>query len=67
MKAPSNEIGALHVQAQSALIKAGLAKTAEIHPESIIAGLSVDRFSDESGMKKGLFKSREEAEQWLDS
>jgi hypothetical protein len=67
MKAPTQEIGALHVKAQKIVIDAGLSKTAEVHPESMMAKISVDRFSEESGMKKGLFPSIEEAEKWLNT
>ena len=67
MKPPTQEVGALHVKAQKLVIDAGLSKTAEIHPESQLAKMSVDRFSVESGMKKGMFPSIEEAEKWLDT
>ncbi|MBN1848538.1 MAG: hypothetical protein JW932_08125 [Deltaproteobacteria bacterium] len=67
MKTPSQEIGSLHVEAQQLLVNAGLKKTAEIHPASTITQISLKRFSEESGMKKGLFRTKEEAEQWLDA
>ncbi|MBN2532289.1 MAG: hypothetical protein JXB88_05330 [Spirochaetales bacterium] len=67
MKTPTQEIGALHVKAQKYLIDSGLSKTAEVHPLSMIAKMTVDRFSEESGMKKGMFSSKEEAEKWLNA
>jgi len=67
MKPPSPEVVELHVKAQAAIIAAGLAKTAEIQPASAITKLSVERFSKESGMEKGIFASPQEGEAWLDS
>lgn len=67
MKTPTQEIGELHVKAQQVLVDAGLSKTAEVHPASTVTQLSLKRFSEESGMQKGLFPTREEAEKWLDS
>lgn len=66
MKPPPQEVGGIHMKAQKALVDAGLSKTAELLPADAIAQMAVDRYSRESGMEKGSFSSREEAEKWLD-
>ncbi len=67
MKPPSPEVGEIHMKAQKVLVDAGLSHTAEILPASAVAKMAVDRYSDESGMKKGSFSSTPEAEVWLDN
>jgi hypothetical protein len=49
-KTPPEETSDLHVKAQEYLVKAGLARTAEIHPESTVLKMAVNRYSRESGM-----------------
>ena len=66
MKPPPKNVGEIHMKAQKVLVDAGLDKTAELLPAHAIAQMAVDRYSRESGMKKGSFSSREEAEKWLD-
>jgi hypothetical protein len=66
MKTPSPEAGALHEEAQSVIVKAGLDKTAEVIA-SAVTKLSTKKYSDASGMKKQVFATVEDAEKWLDS
>ena len=66
MTAPPTSIGEMHMKAQKILVDAGLCKTAELLPTAAISQMALDRYSRESGMNKGSFSSREEAEKWLD-
>jgi len=66
MKPPPKKVGEMHMKAQGIFLGAGLVKTAELLPANVIAKMAVDRYSRESGMQKGSFSSREEAEKWLD-
>ena len=66
MKAPPADVGALHAEAQKVLVDAGLKKTAEVVGQDVITKMAVDRLSRESGMNKGTFGNKKEAEAWLD-
>ncbi len=66
MKTPPKDVVNLHMEVQKMAIAAGLAKTAEIVGQDVITKMAIDRFSKESGMSKGTFDNKEEAEAWLD-
>lgn len=66
MKTPPQEIAALHTEAQKVVMAAGLKKTAELVGQDVIAKMAIDQFSKQSGMQKGTFANKEEAEAWLD-
>ena len=66
MKPPPRDVITLHTEAQKVVMAAGLKKTAELVGQDVIAKMAVDRFSKESGMYKGTFDNKEEAEAWLD-
>ncbi|MEM9329004.1 MAG: hypothetical protein AAGA85_25295 [Bacteroidota bacterium] len=66
MKAPRQEIGQVHIDAQHLLMSYGLVQTAEILGENALAKLALKKYSDKSGMKKMVFSTMEEAEEWLD-
>ncbi len=66
MKTPGKEIVGLHTEAQKVVMFGGLKKTAELVSRDTIAKMAVNRFSQESGMQKGTFASKSEAEAWLD-
>lgn len=66
MKPPSQDIGALHMEAQTIYIQAGLDRTAEVL-NSAVTKMSTNRYSDATKMKKMDFNSVEEAEKWLES
>ncbi len=66
MKAPPKEIEPLHEKAQTALIEAGLDRTAEVLSSAILK-MATANYSDSTQMKKQTFSSLEEAENWLDS
>lgn len=57
----------VHVNAQTYLVSAGRARTAEIHPKSTVLKMALNRYSRESGMKKSVFTSVTDVETWLDS
>lgn len=59
---PHGEIGSVHEEAQRLVLKFGLAKTAEIQTDRAILRLSLDRYSNNSGMNKEVFSSYEAAE-----
>lgn len=67
MKVPGESVQALHQQAQTQVLEAGLAKVAEV-TGSAVTKLSLDRVSKTSGMKaiKRSFETVDEAEAWLD-
>ncbi len=65
-RTPSEETSELHIKAQAYLINAGLARTAEIHPESTVTRMALNRYAQTSGMSKGVFSTLEEAEAWLE-
>lgn len=65
-KTSSEETSELHIKAQAYLVQAGLARTAEIHPESTVTRMALNRYAQTSGMTKGVFSSFAEAEAWLD-
>lgn len=65
-KTSSEEAGVLHIKAQEYIVQAGLSRTAEIHPESKITCMALNRYARTSGMDRAAFASLEEAEAWLD-
>ncbi len=67
MKTPSQEVARLHQRTQAMLVEAGLGKTAELVPVGTIEHFALKRYAKESGMKKGSFEDRTEAEAWLDT
>jgi hypothetical protein len=68
MKPPAIEVNAIHEQAQKLLMRAGLARTAEVVPKTArIQKMAVDQYSKHSGMQKETFYSVDEAEEWLNS
>ncbi len=66
MKTPTKEVVGIHTEAQKVVMSAGLSKTAELVSQDAIAKMATDRFSKESGMQKGSFGNKAEAETWLD-
>ena len=66
MKTPHQSVVSLHLEAQKVLLEAGLKKTAELVGADAIVKMSLGRFSNESGMPKGTFDNKQEAEAWLD-
>ncbi|MCP4149021.1 MAG: hypothetical protein GY757_14835 [bacterium] len=67
MKAPSADIGNIHRKAQEICVAAGLGKTAELLPGiKPVEKKVIDRYSKDSGMNKKVFKSKADAEKWLD-
>ncbi|MCV9386538.1 hypothetical protein [Reichenbachiella ulvae] len=66
MTAPPAKVGVVHEEAQKMLMKYGLAQTAEVHNDSALTRLAVNRYSENSGMTKQVFSSHEEAKKWLD-
>ncbi|MEO1253933.1 MAG: hypothetical protein AAFY41_03470 [Bacteroidota bacterium] len=67
MKPPGQEIGGVHEEAQRILLKYGLSNTAEVQTDRALLRLALERYSDNSGMRKRVFFSHEEAEEWLDA
>jgi hypothetical protein len=66
LKIPPPEVAALHEKSQELWIKGGLSWTAEVLPESAVVQLALNRYSKTTGMKKRVFKTLSEAEDWLD-
>ena len=66
MKTPLPEVAELHRDAQAMVVAAGLLKTAELIPPGVIEQTALKRYAKESGMVKGSFEDRTEAEAWLD-
>ncbi len=66
MQTPAKEIVSLHTEVQKVVISSGLAKTAELVSRDAIAKMTVNRISKDSGMQKGTFDNKTEAEAWLD-
>lgn len=54
------------LETQRMLIEAGCCGKAEISPEKVVAKIQMDRISNRSGIKKREFRSKDEAETWLD-
>ena len=54
-------------QIQELMISSGLAASAEVLPEDAITKMQAKRISRQSGMRREVFASVEEAEKWLDS
>lgn len=67
MTAPSAKVGVVHEDAQKMLMHYGLVQTAEVHNDSALTRLAVNRYSDNSGMSKRIFSSHEEARNWLNN
>jgi hypothetical protein len=66
MKTPPRELADLHTEAQKVIIATGLKKTAELVGQDVIAKMALNQYSNQSGMQKGIFGNKEEAEAWLD-
>jgi len=56
----------VHSKAQEKIVKAGVKKVAELHSENV-AGMQLNSVSNESGMPKKNFNSKEKALAWLNS
>ncbi len=67
MKTPSEEVSGLHEKSQKIWVEKGLAKTAEIVPESAVLKIALKRYANSTGMQKKEFTNRQEAEKWLDA
>ena len=67
MKPCGDDMGAVHEQAQKILMSYGLSNTAEVQEDRALLRMAVAKYSDNSGMKKRVFFTHEEAEEWLDS
>ena len=57
----------ISTKVQETFIEAGLAGTAEILSESVVAEKQINTISWGSGIKKRVFTKRKAAETWLDS
>jgi hypothetical protein len=66
MKTPTPQVAKLHERAQEMLLKAGLRKTAELIPASVVEQMSLNRYATESGMERKSFENPKQAEAWLD-
>ncbi len=67
MKPPTTSVGQLHVEAQQTLVTYGLSKTAEVTGTAVLLEIQLKDFARQSSMTKAEFRTREEAEAWLDS
>ena len=66
MKTPPLEVNEIHKQAQLALVKGGLLKTAEVLSESdLVLQKVLDRISQDSMMPLKQFTDPKQAEAWL--
>lgn len=65
MKTHPKDVQTLHEQAQSILLKAGVRKVAEILKDNI-AELQLDAVAKATQFPKKNFRTKEEAEKWLD-
>lgn len=63
---PAGAVGVVHEKAQKLLLSCGLLRTAEVQSDRAIVRITVDRYSDNSGMEKQVFTSSENAIAWLD-
>jgi len=54
-------------QIQELMVTSGLMASAEVLPEDAITKMQAKRVSRQSGMRREVFDSVEEAEKWLDS
>lgn len=54
-------------QIQELMVSSGLMASAEVLPEHKVTQMQAKRISKQSGMRRELFTSVEEAEKWLDS
>jgi hypothetical protein len=66
MKAIKPEMKIVHENAQKLLVEAGLSKTAELLPESVVMDMQLGKIAGTAGMNRQPFKSKTEAEAWLD-
>lgn len=66
MKVPPPDVAQLHTEAQRIVVSAGSTKTAELVGHDVITRMAIDRFSQDSGMRKRAFESWGEANDWLD-
>ncbi len=65
MRTPGHLVKDLHVEAQKVTIAAGLSRSAEVFPEGISKELELEGYSLVSNLVRQGFKSRENAEEWL--
>lgn len=65
MKIHPGTVRALHEEAQSLIIKAGVKRVAELQQDKV-AEMQLDGVSKETRMPKKNFNDQEEAERWLD-
>ena len=65
MKTHPQEVRKLHEQAQGLVLKAGVWKVAEVVKDDV-AEMQMDSVAKTTQFPKKSFKSREEAEAWLD-
>jgi hypothetical protein len=67
MKTPPAEVGPVHEEVQRIVTKSGLKKTAEIvSRDHVIEQMVLQKWSTTSGMIKGTFHDKVQAEAWLD-
>jgi predicted nuclease of restriction endonuclease-like RecB superfamily len=65
MKTHPQDVRKLHEQAQAMLLKAGIRKVAEVLKDDV-AEMQLDAVAKATQFPKRNFRSREEAEKWLD-
>jgi len=65
MKTHPKDVQSLHEQAQAIVLKAGVVKVAEILKDNI-AELQLDAVAKVTRFPKKTFRTKEEAEKWLD-
>lgn len=61
-----DEIEEIHNKAQTVLIQSGLDRSAEV-VSSVITKMAAGRYANKTGLKKMVFNSIEDAEEWLDT
>lgn len=66
MKIHPASVRALHEEAQSLIVQAGVRKVAELQADKV-AEMQLDGVSKETRMPKQNFTSQQDAEKWLDS
>jgi hypothetical protein len=65
MKTHPQDVRKLHEQAQAIILKAGVRKVAEVLKDDV-AEMQLDAVAKATQFPKKNFRSREEAEEWLD-
>ena len=66
MKTHPQDVSALHIESQKIWVKNGLAKTAEVLPNSAVDRMALGHRSRTSGMTAKGFEDIQKAEAWLD-